>query len=149
MIDYVISGICIFVIICTWAYVGYAWMKLPAEIPTHFDVSGNIDGYGSKAVIFLLPVMMIVMFVIMTVTEHFPQSWNFRNIRITPQNQEQIYALGKNMLLSMKLIIMLLFSFLTVMQTMGTGMPVIVMPVVLAVIFGDILFWMIRIYRYK
>ena len=149
MIDYVIIGICILIIVGTWAYVGYAWTRLPEQIPTHFDASGNIDGYGGKGVIFLLPVMMIVMMVVLTVTEHMPQSWNFGNIRITPQNQYQIYSEGRNMLLSMKLIIMLLFCFMTVMQVRGTAMPVFTMPVVLAVIFGDFLFWMIRIYRYK
>ena len=35
------------------------WDKLPAELPIHWDVSGNVDGYASRAfVVFLFPLIL-------------------------------------------------------------------------------------------
>jgi uncharacterized membrane protein len=34
---------------------------LPDRIPTHWDIQGQVDGYGSKATIFLLPATMAFM----------------------------------------------------------------------------------------
>ena len=38
-----------------------AWPTLPQTIPTHFDASGNPDGFGSKGTIWLLPAISVVM----------------------------------------------------------------------------------------
>ncbi len=38
-----------------------AWPTLPQTIPTHFDASGNPDGFGSKEWIWLLPAISVVM----------------------------------------------------------------------------------------
>ncbi len=39
------------------------WMygDFPARIPTHWNIRGEIDGYGSRATLFVFPVLMVVM----------------------------------------------------------------------------------------
>ena len=42
-----------------WLYPG-----LPDRIPTHWNINGDVDGYGGKWTLFLFPVMMTVMLVL-------------------------------------------------------------------------------------
>ncbi len=42
-----------------WLYPG-----LPERIPTHWNINGDVDGYGGKWTLFLMPVMMIPMLVL-------------------------------------------------------------------------------------
>ena len=46
---------------------------LPDKIAAHFDIHGNIDRYGSKFEAFLLPVIILVMYLIVTVVRHFAE----------------------------------------------------------------------------
>ena len=40
----------------------YLWDKLPEQMPMHFDINGNADGYASKAfAVFGFPVIMVAM----------------------------------------------------------------------------------------
>ena len=43
-----------------------AWLypSLPEQIPTHWNIRGEVDGYGGKWTLFLFPVMMAGMLVL-------------------------------------------------------------------------------------
>ncbi|ORX79898.1 hypothetical protein BCR32DRAFT_269189 [Anaeromyces robustus] len=43
------------VIIFEFIYVRIKWNSLPDEIPVHFNFDGEIDKYGSKSTLYLLP----------------------------------------------------------------------------------------------
>ncbi len=49
-----------------FAYLAYIWNSLPTEVPIHWNIKGEIDGYGSKdqliLLLFLLPVLTYVLF---------------------------------------------------------------------------------------
>lgn len=51
---------------------------IEGEIPTHWDLSGEIDGYGSPASMLILPLIMFVSNVIISISLHFApaSSWN-------------------------------------------------------------------------
>lgn len=38
------------------------WKRMPDQIPTHFDAAGQIDGWGAKSTVLLLPIIGTVMF---------------------------------------------------------------------------------------
>ena len=40
-----------------------AWLygSLPEQIPTHWNIRGEVDGYGGKWTLFIFPVMMVAM----------------------------------------------------------------------------------------
>jgi uncharacterized membrane protein len=45
----------------TWAGSAWIYPKLPETIPTHWNIKGQIDGYGSKTwAVFLMPFMMLL-----------------------------------------------------------------------------------------
>lgn len=51
---------------------------LPDQVPSHYDFQGNVDGYSSPAVIFLMPTIMLVTNLIISLMLHLmPMSaWN-------------------------------------------------------------------------
>jgi uncharacterized membrane protein len=44
-----------------WGAAALLYPGLPARVPTHWNLQGKVDGYGSKGTIFLLPGVMIGM----------------------------------------------------------------------------------------
>jgi immunity protein, SdpI family len=48
-------------IVAMFAVAIWTWPSAPARIPIHWDITGQVNGYGSKAVgLFLLPVIALV-----------------------------------------------------------------------------------------
>jgi len=74
-----------FALLLVLALTVYAWMKLPADvqIPIHWDVNGNVDGYAGKTFgLLVIPVSMVLMAAILLFLsvleprwEHLRQSW--------------------------------------------------------------------------
>ncbi len=46
----------------TAVFLALYWRYMPEEIPTHFNAAGQIDGWGPKSSILLLPIVGAVMF---------------------------------------------------------------------------------------
>ncbi len=47
------------------AYIVYIWPQLPAQVPIHYDLHGEVNGWGDKSTIFLLPGIMVVSYFLM------------------------------------------------------------------------------------
>jgi len=45
-------------ILVPFLYLGIIWSSLPQEVPIHWNALGEIDGYGSKYTLLLLPILM-------------------------------------------------------------------------------------------
>lgn len=56
----------------------YGMVTITGEIPTHYDAAGNVDGYGSPAILLLLPITMLFTNALIGLILHFmPTSmWN-------------------------------------------------------------------------
>jgi uncharacterized membrane protein len=47
-----------------------AYPGLPDEIPRHYDLAGNVDAVGPKAVIFTLPMISLFVYGLMSIVQH-------------------------------------------------------------------------------
>ena len=45
----------------TTAATAWLYTSLPEQVPTHWNIRGEVDGYGGKWTLFIFPVMMVVM----------------------------------------------------------------------------------------
>jgi amino acid transporter len=54
--------IAVVALVVVWATVAICWHKLPAEIPHHFDLNGQPDGWGSRNYILVLPGLALLSF---------------------------------------------------------------------------------------
>lgn len=67
---------------------------LPERIPTHYDGSGQPDGYSSKYMLWFLMGLCLIMAVGMWYLTRIPHKYNYPG-RITPENAEANYYQGR------------------------------------------------------
>lgn len=62
------------------------------EIPVHYDLAGNVDGYGSPYVMLIMPLAMLLCSILISVCSHFsnPAKWNMP-FRVKPGNELIVY----------------------------------------------------------
>ena len=67
--------------------------SLPAEVPIHFNIGGEVDGWGSKYTLLLLPFIGIVSFLALEAVEKRPHIHNYPS-SLDENNVYQHYALS-------------------------------------------------------
>lgn len=73
-------------------YLLLQWNQLPDKIPAHFGVDGEVDRYGSKLELLLLPFMAVGLWIGLSFLEKFPHTYNYINLK--PDNIETQYRYG-------------------------------------------------------
>ena len=91
---------------------------LPAEVPIHFNLAGEVDNYGSKFFLLLLPIITIVTILPLEVVERKPHLHNYM-ATLTEENVKDYYALSittVNLLKNGVLVIFALLQFEILLQ---------------------------------
>ena len=131
LINWIANIICIIVIAAMAVLLILNWNSLPDKVPTHFTFDGTPDGFGSKAALIREPIIALVLFLIITVAQHFPQIWNFP-VQLTERNMEREYLIASVMLNAVKVLITLLF-LMTFLSAIIVGFPAWPMMVGIAI----------------
>ncbi|WP_303968677.1 DUF1648 domain-containing protein [Sporosarcina ureae] len=128
-------------------YLLLQWSQLPERIPAHFGADGEVDRYGNRVELLLLPIIGIAMWVGLGILEKYPHMYNYINLR--PDNVEIHYRYGVLFMNVIKNISTLLFVFLIWQMTdialakiATLNMPIFIM--ILVLLFGSM-----GIYFYK
>jgi uncharacterized membrane protein len=149
--DRVLEAIAIGAIILGVILVLQGWNGLPQSIPTHFDASGNADGWGPKYMIWLLPAISVVMIPLMLFLRRFPWLSNVP-IKITDENAKQQYALIVRLLSVLACVLSLLFLALVydTITIAGGGTSLLgawFMPAFIVPIVGSLLWYFVSAMR--
>ena len=89
-----------------------SYSRLPDQVPIHFDLSGTPDRWGSRATIFMLPVIAAVVYAIMTAVSRIkPWYWNIP-AKVTEENAVRVYAATARLMRVVKLEVMALVGML-------------------------------------
>lgn len=48
----------ILIILLPFIYLGYLWPHLPDKVPLHWNINGEIDRYGNKAELIIIPILL-------------------------------------------------------------------------------------------
>ena len=135
-------------LIGTLAYLILGWSSFPDQIPMHYNGAGEIDRWGGKGEIIIIEVVMWILYLGIGLVEKYPQIWN-TGVEVTPQNREKVYRILKYMLKTLKTLTALIFAYLIVNSLQGTPLPGWFTPVTLILVFGDMAFWMVLLYRIR
>lgn len=100
----------IVVLMVIWPICQFA--RLPETVPIHINIHGDIDGYGSRIVVLVLPIVGVLLYVGLTVLQRVPHLYNYP-IEVTDDNAHLLYALGVQMIRFVKAIMIILFVYLT------------------------------------
>lgn len=109
--DYILEIIGTLGIACLVFLPFYFYNNLPNEIPNHFNAYGQVDSYGKRSAIWLLPTIGLVFYFGMTLLNKYPHIFNYP-AKVTEDNAERLYALGTRTIRLLKVVIALLFAFL-------------------------------------
>lgn len=135
-------------LIGTLAYLILGWSSFPDQIPMHYNGAGGIDRWGGKGEIIFIEVMMWILYLGIGVVEKYPQIWN-TGVEVTVKNKEKVYRTLKYMLKTLKFLTALIFAYLIVNSLQSAPLPGWFTPAVMILIFGDMAFWLIRLFRIK
>ena len=135
-------------LIGTLAYLILGWFSFPDQIPMHYNGAGEIDRWGGKGEIIFIEVMMWILYLGIGVVEKYPQIWN-TGVEVTVKNKEKVYRTLKYMLKTLKFLTALIFAYLIVISLQSAPLPGWFTPAVMILIFGDMAFWLIRLFRIK
>lgn len=135
-------------LISTFVYLTITWNKIPSKIPAHYNASGIIDRWGDKKEIWFIFSVTVLMFLMLSLVEHFPKVWN-TGITVTKINQEKVYKILKSMLITIKFLVILIFIFIIINSVLVKNLPSYFTELSLCLIFGTIIIFGIRLYLNK
>lgn len=85
---------------------------MPDSVPRHFSLSGTPDATGPKSYVFFLPMLMVLLYAIVTWLARIPHVLNYP-VDITPSNAKAQYENAAITLRILMTIILVQFSYIT------------------------------------
>ncbi|MCI8639274.1 MAG: DUF1648 domain-containing protein [Coprococcus sp.] len=146
--DIILEILCLTMLIGAAFYMLIRWHSIPDKIPMHYDWNGNIDRWGGKIELLILPVMTWLMYLFLSAVEHFPRVWN-TGVSVTEDNQTRVYRTLKYLLKTMKVIVVFDFSLMTFFSLMQKDLPGWFTLFILVLVFGDLFYWIVKLVRIK
>ncbi len=146
--DIVINLICLLLLLGVAGYLAVNWSSIPDKIPSHYNAVGEVDSWGNKMELLVLAIIGWIMYIGITVLEQFPQAWN-TGVTVTEENKARIYPILKMMISTLKLLVVGVFVFLALNSALAKALPLWFLPVFLVVMFGSIVFFIVRLIRAK
>ena len=147
-LDMILNLLCLILLIGITLWLTIFWDRIPDQVPMHYDFAGNINRWGKKSEMLLLPVMAWLLYLLLTVIERFPKIWN-TGVTVTEENREWVYTSLLHLISTMKFIIVCIFTWLIVQTPLGISLPGWFMIVVLLAVFGNMGFWLGEVYKNK
>lgn len=120
---------------------------IEGEIPTHYNFQGEIDGYGSPAVLLMIPAIILFTNLIITVVNHFLPDKSF-NMPFKMKPGRELVVMGDCIL--MCVILQWLDSMFALIITLLFTNGRIIMPltgIYVVLIFAVIIAVMVKMYR--
>lgn len=125
------------------AYLIFKWGDVPDKIPGHYNAAGEIDRWGNKSELIVLPIISFLMYLLLTGVERFPSIWNMP-VKITDKNRDEIYGNMLSMLIVMKVGILACFSYLSYNGIEAKSLSIWYLPVFLVIIFGTMIYYIVK-----
>ena len=129
-------------------YLILAWSTIPAQIPAHYNAAGEVNRWGSKSELIILPIISWLIYGMITLIERFPQAWN-TGVRVTEENRAEVFRLLKNMIACVKMITLSIFSCLTVLSSLARNLPMWFLLAFLVLLFGTIAYYIVKLTRLR
>ena len=145
-IDWIIEGVCLLLLGGITLYLILNWSSMPDKIPMHYNAAGEIDRWGKKIEIIFIPVMSWLLYGLITLTEQNPKYWN-TGVQVTEENAHRIYRILKSMVKTTKVFMIIVFFYITVCSITARSMSPWALLIELTVIFGNLIFWIVKLFK--
>lgn len=132
-----------------WVLTITSYSSLPDTIPIHYNGAGQIDRFGNKINILILPFIATILFVGISLANKFPHIFNYPT-KITEENALRQYSNMTRMNRYMKLILVLIFGLIaykTIKNTHNLGFWFL--PMIMGLIFIPMIYFIIKAFQTK
>lgn len=146
--DIILNILCWIILASTMLFLIITWSKIPDTIPMHYDSAGNIDRFGSKLEILVLPIIILIVYTFITIIEKFPEAWN-TGIKVTEENKERVYSTLLHLISTIKFIMVGMVAYLTVHTALSLELSAWFTPIFILAIFGNFVYWIWKLFRVK
>ncbi|MDR1273079.1 MAG: DUF1648 domain-containing protein [Odoribacteraceae bacterium] len=121
-------------------------------LPVHYNTSGQVDGWGGKWFLWLLPLIATVFYAGLSLLGRYPRILNYPREGVATRDESSALRLVTAMLRYMKLLVLLIFAYLNnISYLIAIGerdrLNGVVMIVLLGGLFLVVLLFTIRIGR--
>lgn len=153
LLEKILGTLAIFEVIFIWIYLGVSWSGLPSKMPTHFNFAGEVDAWGSKGSLLLVPIIFTILYFVLVVVSKFPQSFNYA-VEITKENKERQYKNACEMMAWLTFYIATLalyieFQSIQVANGNSGGLGFMFVIIEMVAIFGTLGFYIYRMIKLK
>ncbi len=136
-----------------WVLTVYVFVKSPDIIPIHYNGAGTTDNYGSKATLFILPVVATVLYFVLTVLNKYPHVFNYMT-PITADNALVQYTAATKMLRILKLAILFIFTMIVLFTHLtitgaANGLSIWFLPMTLGLLVTPVIVLIVRSLKAK
>lgn len=126
--------------------------RLPERIPTHFDISGNPNGWGSPNTLLLIPIVATGIYLLITLLASIPTTKFNLPVRVTTANLSFIQEQTRNMVSWIKAEMICLFTYIQASiihaaRSSEFRLSPLMIPVFLVVVFGTVGWYLASIVR--
>lgn len=111
-LDWYLEVLGIIAVVFMVLYPFYFYGQLPAEIPNHFDGSGNVNGYGHKSGIWLVPAIALGTYVFLWLLNKIPHQFNY-TVEITEENAHSQYQMATRLMRIINVTMVVFFAYIT------------------------------------
>lgn len=146
--DIILNILCWIILVSTMLFLIITWSKIPDTIPMHYDSAGNIDRFGSKLEILVLPIIILIVYTFITIIEKFPEAWN-TGVKVTEENKERVYSTLLHLISTIKFIMVGMVAYLTVHTALSLELSAWFTPIFILAIFGNSVYWIWKLFRVK
>lgn len=146
-----------------WNVIGYSifiasiiflimnWTKLPSEVPAHYSALGEVDRWGSKFELTILPFIAIMTMVVIEPLEKRPHLHNYPK-KVKEDHLKTAFTISRKMINKIKNLCLIIFALMTIESSVialnwWDGFGPYFLPLFLIVIFYPIVEYMIKIFR--
>ncbi|MFJ7915110.1 MULTISPECIES: DUF1648 domain-containing protein [Lysinibacillus] len=90
-------------------YIVVMWGQLPEKIPGHFNGAGEVNRWGSKIELLILPFIGILLWILLGLLEKIPHIHNYP-ARLNESNVEAFYLNSRKILNEIKNLCLIIFT---------------------------------------
>ena len=145
-LDVALNRLCLVVLVGLTAFLALYWGRIPEEVPMHYNAAGEIDRWGGRGTLLVLPILAWGLYLLVTVVEQFPAAWN-TGVKVTEENRARVYAVLAHLVSTVKFLMVVIFAWITVQSAQAQALPGWFLPAFLVLLFGDMAYWIYRLIK--
>jgi len=86
-----------------------SWGDLPSEVPAHYNAAGDVDRWGSKWELVILPGIGLFLLLFLNLFEKYPEWHNYPK-RFNASNATQFYLVSRQLINQLKNLSLIMFA---------------------------------------